>query len=217
MPSHLSLGAKAREIKYLVAATLSRHYHPRGRAYSPCPPLAAVPRYRLQMALISAHRERNDRGGMERGNEGLRKLHRYMPSMSCALINHRSKRRLMEADDIYECRGRPRGKKERVESGLAVESEGIASFEKLVRVRMIFWPSDFRIVEESRLRVRARVCDFERTSGRGGEKKKRKTDTRTTRRVSRLYAGRSSGFKHSRVPTRDLMRSNRLARLRKSG
>jgi len=47
--------------------------------------------------------------------------------------------------------------------------------------------------------------------GKVKKKNRRKND------MTRLCAGEAADFKHLRVPTRDLMRSNKSARLRKSG
>lgn len=46
--------------------------------------------------------------------------------------------------------------------------------------------------------------------------RKKEKKNRRKNEVTRWCADEAAGFKHSHVPTRDLMRSERLARLRKS-
>lgn len=82
--------------------------------------------------------------GSERGSERERERIRSweassLRAMSCALINRGSKPRLMEANDIRAHRA---DLEKRNQKQSRRESEEIMSFEKLVRARMTFRPTD---------------------------------------------------------------------------
>lgn len=123
----------------------------------------------------------------------------------------------MEADDIWTW-GRPRGKESK---GIALGSQRESCRLKHSYAYMTFRPSDFCIVEKFPAAYScARVCDFEWMSGREKKKEKngksrngRKNTHRHDTRIAVLCRWSDGLFKQSRVTTRGLMRSNKLARL----